>query len=151
MAGATAYDAATRRIVFTPTAALDYLVRYTATLSGTDNQGNAVSTGKSWSFETARPPSVPGVCTCTLFDDSLRPERLHDPDTTSVTLGVRFAPEVDGTVTGVRFFKGPENTGTHTGTLWSMSGAALATGTFANESSTGWQTLMFNQPVPCFP
>ena len=35
----------------------------------------------------------------------------------------------------------------HTGTLWSAGGAALATGTFTNESSSGWQQLTFAQPV----
>ena len=44
-----------------------------------------------------------------------------------MTLGVRFTADVDGTVTGVRFYKGPDNTGTHTGTLWTANGTALAT------------------------
>ena len=60
---------------------------------------------------------------------------------------MRFAPTVDGKITSVRFFKGPNNTGTHTGALWTVGGTQLATGTFTNESTTGWQTLTFDAPV----
>jgi hypothetical protein len=68
-------------------------------------------------------------------------------DNGPVTLGVRFTAQADGYVTGVRFYKGAGNTGTHTGTLWTASGTPLATGTFANETATGWQTLTFTAPV----
>ena len=53
----------------------------------------------------------------------------------------------EGYVVGLRFYKGVPNTGPHTGTLWSSSGEALATGTFADEKPSGWQTLMFGDPV----
>ncbi|WP_229068338.1 DUF4082 domain-containing protein [Actinoplanes sp. DH11] len=68
-------------------------------------------------------------------------------DGSPVELGVRFTPEVDGYVTGIRFYKGPGNTGTHTGTLWTKAGKAIATGTFQDETTTGWQTLTFTKPV----
>ena len=147
VAGSTAYDASTRTITFTPSAPLNGFVKYTATLSGTDAQGNDITTGKTWQFTTAKPPNAPGVCPCTFFDDSLQPTLLEANDPGPVTLGVRFTSDTNGTVTGVRFYKGPNNTGTHTGTLWSSTGAVLATGTFTNESSSGWQTLTFTQPV----
>ena len=35
-------------------------------------------------------------------------------DSTELTLGVRFTSDVDARVTGVRFYKGPGNMGTHT-------------------------------------
>jgi hypothetical protein len=66
----------------------------------------------------------------------------------AVTLGVRFVPQNDGTITGVRFYKGAGNGGTHTGQVWSAAGTALRTGTFSGESSTGWQTLTFSPPLP---
>ncbi|MEU4424430.1 DUF4082 domain-containing protein [Actinoplanes sp. NPDC024001] len=68
-------------------------------------------------------------------------------DGSSVTLGTKFVPSTDGTITGVRFYKGTGNSGTHTGTVWSASGQVLRTGTFINESTTGWQTLKFSQPL----
>jgi uncharacterized protein YkwD/chitodextrinase len=64
-----------------------------------------------------------------------------------IEVGVKFRSDVDGSITGVRFYKGVLNTGTHTGSLWSSSGTLLATGVFTNESSSGWQTLMFSSPV----
>jgi hypothetical protein len=64
-----------------------------------------------------------------------------------VELGVRFQPAVDGWITGIRFYKGEGNTGTHTGSLWDSTGRRIKTGTFGNESASGWQTLTFNSPV----
>jgi len=69
----------------------------------------------------------------------------NDPN--AYELGVNFTPSVNGTITGVKFYKGPQNTGTHTGTLWSSGGVALATGTYTGETATGWQTLTFSSPV----
>ena len=67
--------------------------------------------------------------------------------TSSVELGVQFQATQNGTISGVRFYKVPDNTGTHTGTLWTASGTELATGTFSNESSQGWEELDFSSPV----
>lgn len=75
------------------------------------------------------------------------PNAITDPDRVSVELGVRFSSNVDGTVSGIRFYKGPKNTGTHVGTLWSSSGRVLARVTFSAESTTGWQTANFASPV----
>src|SRR5439155_10394590 len=68
-------------------------------------------------------------------------------DSKSVTLGLKFYSDTAGYVTGLRFYKGSQNTGTHVGTLWSGSGAALATVTFAGETASGWQQANFSAPV----
>ena len=68
-------------------------------------------------------------------------------DTSGVTLGLRFQAASDGTITGVRFYKEADNTGTHTGSLWTAGGTLLATGTFSGESGSGWQELDFSAPV----
>lgn len=65
----------------------------------------------------------------------------------SLELGVKFRTDVSGFVRGVRFWKGTFNTGTHTGSLWSSGGTLLATGTFTNETASGWQELRFATPV----
>jgi hypothetical protein len=54
---------------------------------------------------------------------------------------------VDGLVTGVRFYKGSQNTGTHVGRLWTSSGQLLAQATFTNETASGWQQVSFATPV----
>jgi hypothetical protein len=47
----------------------------------------------------------------------------------------------------LRFYKGPQNTGTHSGRIWSRNGVQLATVTFRNETSSGWQQANFSTPV----
>ncbi len=54
---------------------------------------------------------------------------------------MRFRVDRDGFVTGLRFYKGPGNGGTHVGTLWTTGGSALATATFTAESAMGWQQV----------
>lgn len=75
------------------------------------------------------------------------PKIKDSGDGSSVELGLRFTAASEGYVTGVRYYKSSANTGTHTGTLWSLNGTELATTTFTNESSTGWQTALFSEPV----
>lgn len=145
--GTTTYAPTTRTVTFTPTAPLAGFVKYTVTVSGRDAQGNNVSTGGQWQFTTVKPPGAPGVCPCSLFDDSLVPTVLEAADPDAVTLGVRFTPDTNGQVSAVRFYKGVNNKGTHTGALWSATGTLLASGTFVDESTTGWQTMVLDAPV----
>jgi hypothetical protein len=65
----------------------------------------------------------------------------------AVELGVQFRSDVAGTITAIRFYKSAANTGTHTGTLWSSSGAALGTVTFSGETASGWQQMNLTTPV----
>ena len=84
---------------------------------------------------------------CAIWPD-VAPSGVTDAsDTNSVELGVQFKATQNGTVSGVRFYKLSDNTGTHTGTLWSATGTELATGTFSNESTQGWEELDFSTPV----
>jgi hypothetical protein len=68
-------------------------------------------------------------------------------DPYSVELGVKFRSDVAGYITGIRFYKGAGNTGTHVGYLWSGTGALLASATFTGETATGWQQVNFSTPV----
>jgi Domain of unknown function (DUF4082)/Fibronectin type III domain len=69
-------------------------------------------------------------------------------DNGPVVLGLRFFADTNGSVTGARFYKGADNTGTHVAGVWNASGQLLTTGTFQNETATGWQTVTFAQPAP---
>jgi hypothetical protein len=60
---------------------------------------------------------------------------------------VRFQASSSGKIIGVRFYKYSDNTGAHTGSLWTATGTLLATGTFSGESASGWQELDFSTPV----
>src|SRR5258706_3807142 len=63
--------------------------------------------------------------------------------------GVKFRTAVNGSITGIRFYKGTNNTGTHIGHIWSTSNTTtpLATVTFSGESASGWQQMLFTTPI----
>jgi len=60
---------------------------------------------------------------------------------------VKFTSSSSGFITGIRFYKGANNTGPHVGNLWSSSGALLASATFTGETASGWQQVNFSSPV----
>ena len=62
-------------------------------------------------------------------------------------LGLKFRSDVSGKIAGIRFYKNPGDGATHKGSLWTSNGTLLATGTFTNETASGWQTLTFSSPV----
>ena len=83
-----------------------------------------------------------------LWTSSTLPRTQEANDTTSVSIGLKFYSTVPGSITAIRFYKGPRNTGAHIGTLWSSTGAKLATVTFSSETASGWQQASFASPVP---
>ena len=145
--GSAAFDATTRTARFTPTSPLAYKATYTATVNASSSTGVPMAAPVTWSFTVAATDPLPGACPCSIWPDSATPSTPSVTDTGNVELGVKFSAEVDGTVSGVRFYKGAQNLGTHTGSLWSLAGVRLATVTFAGESSSGWQTASFTSPV----
>jgi hypothetical protein len=88
------------------------------------------------------------LSTGSLFSPSASPANVTWDDPIPVELGVRFQSAVAGFVTGVRFYKGPQNVGTHVGNLWSLDGTLLASTTFTGETESGWQVAAFTNPVP---
>jgi hypothetical protein len=62
-------------------------------------------------------------------------------------VGVRFTTSQAGTITGVRFYKGAGDTGTHTVYLWSPTGQVMASAPSTGETASGWQTVAFTTPV----
>ncbi|NUP75436.1 MAG: DUF4082 domain-containing protein, partial [Sinomonas sp.] len=128
---------------FTPSASLANNTQYTATVSGATNSTGQTMSPYSWSFTTA--PAY--KCPCSVFSASATPATASANDTSGVELGMKFQTDTAGQVTGVRFYKGSLNTGTHIGNLWSSSGTKLATVTFSGETASGWQQASFSTPV----
>jgi hypothetical protein len=62
-------------------------------------------------------------------------------------LGTAFSSGAPGYVTAVRFWKASNETGTHTGHLWTAGGQSLGSVTFTNESASGWQQENLSTPV----
>jgi hypothetical protein len=52
-----------------------------------------------------------------------------------------------GTITHIRFWKVPEECGTHTMNIWSDTGALLRSQPCINETPSGWQTAKLSSPL----
>jgi hypothetical protein len=99
-------------------------------------------------LETSTPSVTVSIgCPCTMQGPNVTPAVVDQGDPGAVELGVKFKADLDGTITGVRFYKATANTGTHIGNLWTTNGTLLARGTFSNETASGWQQLTFSTPV----
>ena len=85
-------------------------------------------------------------CSTTIFGARV-PSTPADSDTNAVEVGAKFQTTQATTIQGVRFYKGPGNTGTHTGKLYTRDGSLLASAVFTNETASGWQSVLFSTPV----
>ena len=139
----TSYDAATRTITLTPDANLTASTTYTVNLSGArDSAGNQMDP-ISWTFTTA---AAAQGCPCTTWPATTAPATPAHADNSAVELGAKFRVNQPGYITGIRFYKGTGNTGTHVGSLdeWRTK---LSSVTFTGETATGWQQATFSAPV----
>jgi hypothetical protein len=145
------YASATRTATLDPTASLAAASTYTVTVRGgatdprvKDVANNALASNFTWSFTTGAASSA---CPCTIWPSSATPDIAAAYDLNALEVGVKFRADVNGFITGLRFYKGADNTGTHVGHLWSATGALLASVTFTGESAAGWQQANFATPV----
>ena len=148
VAATVTWDTLTRRATLTPNAALANNTTYTATAKTgiTDPAGNHLANDYTWSFTTSGQASD-----FSLWPGTTQPALAASGDSSAVELGVKFTASVAGYVSGIRFYKGATNTGTHTGSLWSSNGTLLARATFTGESASGWQQVNFATPVAVTP
>ena len=108
---------------FTPSSSLAGSTTYTATVSGAQNaSGTAMSGPYSWSFTTG----AVAQCPCSIWQDGTPTGAVDSNDPNAQTSGVQFQARSSGYITGVRFYKEPDDTGAHIGSLWSSSGTLLA-------------------------
>ncbi len=140
------YAPGTFTVVLSPSNIFHLGETYTLRVKGgaggvSDISGNLLANDFTASFTTVvQPPNR-------IWTDAAVPVVISDEDTNPVELGLKFQSSVSGQVLGVRFYKGPDDLGTHTGNLWTDSGTLLATVTFTNETATGWQAQAFATPV----
>jgi hypothetical protein len=144
VAGSVSFNSGNTVATFTPTSSLAASTTYTATVSGAQNtSGIPMSSPFTWSFTTG----AASQCPCSIWQNTAPSGAVDAADISAVNLGLQFQASTGGKITGIRFYKEPDNTGTHIGSLWSSGGTLLATGTFNNESASGWQELDFSSPV----
>ena len=146
--GTVSYNSSTNTATFTPSGSLSSATSYTATVSGAkDSNGIPMSAPYTWTYTTAQAIPPPGQCPCSIWPDSTQPQVTTVNDQSSVNVGVKFTTDKNGWITGIRFYKGPGNTGAHVGSLWDASGNLLGQVTFTNESTAGWQQATFSTPI----
>nr|WP_319005738.1 DUF4082 domain-containing protein [Pararhizobium sp. BT-229] len=136
--GTVNFNSQTNSFTFTPTAGYTGAAHFSYSIS--DGRGGTASATVNL---TVNPPST----TVSLFSLSDTPAITAANDTNSVELGMKFVSSAGGMITGLRYYKGAQDTGTHTGSLWTSSGTRIATATFTGETASGWQTVMFSQPI----
>lgn len=90
--------------------------------------------------DASTPQSLMEGVTPVLIDQS-------DGANVNYELGTRFVADQSGRITAIRFYKSPQEFGTHTGRIWSANGAELASVVFAAETDSGWQTQVLATPL----
>ncbi|HEV8633696.1 MAG TPA: DUF4082 domain-containing protein [Chloroflexota bacterium] len=145
VAGSVGYDAATGTATFTASRPLALGAAYTASVRATGQDGIPMAGPDTWSFRT-------GTCPCTLFGDGAPAPVSFIGAADPIELGVKFRSDVDGYVTGVRFYRGVNNAGPHTGRLWLLTsptaGVLIATTTGSVDvAPPGWKMLLFPAPL----
>ena len=113
---------------------------FTVQVSDASNPGQPAT--KPFSITIAATPT--GV---TIWPSTAVPGTADSGPDSAVELGVKFRSDIAGTITGIRFYKGSGNTGTHVGSLWTSTGTLLASATFTSETASGWQQVNFANPV----
>ncbi|MEK6686832.1 MAG: Ig-like domain-containing protein, partial [Gemmatimonadota bacterium] len=146
VAGTVAYYGSTNTAVLTPGSPLALSTLYTVVVANggagvKDVAGNALLDVFTASFTTTDQAAY------SIWPVSATPSTNSFNDPTAYELGVKFRSDINGYVTGVRFYKGPGNGGTHVGNLWTAGGVNLASATFAGETASGWQQVDFATPV----
>lgn len=118
-------------------------ISYHFAVKSQDALGN-LATSPDATFSTA---ISSGVVTLSLWSSTAAPTLADGGPDSPVNLGVRFHSDIDGTITGIRFYKSPGNSGTHFGYLWTASGTLLESVQFTNETASGWQEVDFPTPI----
>lgn len=91
-----------------------------------------------------------GAAIYSIWQPSDIPANENAWSATPLELGTKFRSNVNGSVLGIRYYRGTLQTGGNpqVGTLWTSSGVALGSVTMVNTTPSGWQTTYFANPIP---
>ena len=84
-------------------------------------------------------------CPCNVF--TATPSPSNDTDSGGIEVGFKFKADVNGYITGIRFFKTAVMTGGHTVNLWDLNGNLVSTAVSSGETASGWQEVALPTPV----
>ena len=99
-----------------------YVFTPTNNFTGTGSFNYAISDGKGGTASATVTIAVGSQPTESFFSASTVPATPNVVDPGSVELGLRFTTDVAGQITAIKFYKGANNTGPHTASLWSATG-----------------------------
>jgi hypothetical protein len=133
--GSVAWNPTTQIVTFTPTA--DYV--------GSASFRYTISDGVNAATATVSLAVAPPATAYTLFGGTTPAAAANDG--VPVNLGTRFVAGAGGTITALRFFKPANETGAHTGHLWTAGGTLLGSASFTPTASGGWQTAALATPI----
>ncbi|WP_345774846.1 DUF4082 domain-containing protein [Rhizobium sp. K102] len=139
--GTVSYDAQAQTVTFTPTAGYSGPASFSYAIS--DGNGGTASAQVALTVngsQSAGPEQ-------NLFAADATPTIVNANDNQQINLGMKFQADTAGWITGIRFYKGADNTGPHNGYLWTASGTLLGSVTFSNETASGWQTAQLTQQI----
>jgi len=146
------YDTGSRTATLTPNAKLAGQTAYTAQLETSIKaaDGTPLANTATWTFTTTAL-----ACPCRLFPATATPaltnlpvrDNRPYPGPWSYEMGVKITVDQPMRLTSIRFWKGSQETGTHTGTVWSSTGTQLASVTFTSETTSGWQEQALPTPL----
>ncbi|WP_331376002.1 DUF4082 domain-containing protein [Sinorhizobium chiapasense] len=140
--GSVTFDSQSNAITFTPTNGYSGPASFSYTIA--DGLGQTASAQVS--LDVIQQGSDQNV-----FAANSTPAVASVNDPNAVNLGMKFQADVAGWITGFRFYKGADNTGPHTGYLWTSTGTLLGSATFTNETASGWQSVDLAQQVAIQP
>ena len=134
---------------FTPTSPLAAGTTYTVTISGAkDSTGETMLAPYTYTFTTSQSFDAGGKCPCAIWPD-VAPSGISDAtDAGHGEPGRQVHPLEQRLHHRDPVLQGAGQHSARTpATLWSSTGTLLATGTFSNESTEGWEQLNFSSPV----
>jgi len=102
-----------------------------------------ISCSKEYSYEGGFTPAP-----LSIFTNQIPSNQTINDSMGAIEVGTKFMSAIDGTVTGIRFYKSSGNIGTHTVQLYNYYGAPLATSVCDSETDSGWQTVILPTAVP---
>lgn len=138
--GSVAYNAQAQTVTFTPTAGYSGPASFSYAIA--DGKGGTATANVALTVNN--PAAGPEQ---NLFAANATPSVVSVNDNQAVNLGMKFQADTAGWITGIRFYKGADNTSPHNGYLWTASGTLLGSVTFNNETASGWQTAQLTQQV----
>jgi hypothetical protein len=98
-------------------------------------------------FGNAPAPGLKPVLHTTIWPDTTQPTNPSNSNSSYLQLGVKVRSNRDGLIEGLHYFNGDANPTSHTARLWTRTGTVVASQTFTNEPTIGWQYVYFTTPV----